>query len=126
MSTKHFQAYEDSVIAFNAAEEKMKNARKQFITHARETGTALRKEFISDDRRALASIATRTNDYFDTCLVLSMEVEVSSSKGHKLEEMKLQDIKHWLHSQGWKIVQDYNTGVGRGNFIHEKHYFICI
>lgn len=130
MSTRQFQHYEDSVKEFNAAEEKMKAARKQFIDHARTTGVDLRKIFITDNRDCLASIATRTQDYMGDDvgdpLVLAMEVEISSGKGHVLDSFKVQEIKDYLLRQGWKILEAYDDNLGRGNFIREKHFMICI
>ncbi|MNC11092.1 hypothetical protein D3C75_587780 [compost metagenome] len=130
MSTRQFQHYEDSVKEFNAAEERMKAARKQFIDHARQTGVDMRKVFITDNRDNLAAIATRTQDYvgddIDDPLVLAMEVEISSGKGHVLDPFKLQEIKDYLGRQGWKILQSYEDNVGRGNFAREKHFLVCI
>ena len=130
MSTRQFQHYEDSVKEFNAAEEKMKAARKQFIDHTRTTGVDMRKIHITDNRDNLASIATRTQDYIgdnaDDVLVLAMEVEISSGKGHTLDPFKVQEIKDYLQRQGWKILEAYDDNLGRGNFIREKHFLICI
>ncbi|MNI76243.1 hypothetical protein D3C73_1324600 [compost metagenome] len=131
MSTRQFQHYEDSVKEFNAAEEKMKAARKQFIDHARTTGVDLRKVHILDQHRdSIASIATRTQEYIgdnpDDVLVLAMEVEISSGRGHHLDQFKVQEIKDSLYRAGWKIVQTYDDNLGRGNFIREKHFLICI
>lgn len=130
MSTRQFQHYEDSVKEFNAAEEKMKAARKQFIDHVRATGVDMRKVFITENRDMLAAIATRTQDYCgdeaDSPLVLFMEVEISSSKGHVLDPFKVQEIKDYLLRQGWKILQSYDDNIGRGNFIREKHFLVCI
>lgn len=130
MSTRQFQHYEDSVKEFNAAEEKMKAARKQFIDHARTTGVEMRKVFINESRDALASIATRTQEYIGDAvgdvLVLAMEVEISSNKGHALDMVKVQEIKDYLYRQGWKITESYDANTGRGNFIREKHFIICI
>lgn len=131
MSTRQFQHYEDSVKEFNAAEEKMKNARKQFIDHARTTGVELRKIHILDQHRdSLASIATRTQEYIGDqpgdVLVLAMEVEISSGKGHTLDLFKVQEIKDSLLRWGWKIIETYDDNLGRGNFIREKHFIICI
>ncbi|MNO08856.1 hypothetical protein D3C81_2317220 [compost metagenome] len=55
-----------------------------------------------------------------------MEVEISSGRGHHLDQFKVQEIKDSLYRAGWKIVQTYDDNLGRGNFIREKHFLICI
>ncbi|MNE79110.1 hypothetical protein D3C80_1755700 [compost metagenome] len=91
----------------------------------------MRKAHILDQHRdSLASIATRTQEYIgdnpDDVLVLAMEVEISSGRGHHLDQFKVQEIKDSLYRAGWKIVQTYDDNLGRGNFIREKHFLICI
>jgi len=129
MSTRQFQHYEDSVKEFNAAEEKMKNARKQFIDHVRATGVELRKAHVTDHRELLAAIRTNTDDYIGDnpgdVLALSMNVEISASKGYDIDPHKLDDIKNHLISQGWKILDSYGDTIGTGAY-RGKHNLTCI
>lgn len=128
MSTRQYQIYEDAVKDFEFAQEKMKAARKQFIDHVRVTGVEMRKLFITDNRDHLAAIATRTQEYIgeEAGSVLAMEVEVSSSRGCPLDIFKLQEIEYHLRQQGWKITQSYDDALGRGNYVREKRFYVCI
>jgi len=121
MSTRQYQAYEDAAKAFEKAQEVLKYARKEFVTHVRETGTALRKAFVPDtDRTSLGSISTRTTDWSEgTTLVGAMEVAVQSAAHYTVTDLDCQRIKDWLLCNGWAVKETirYNA---------EYYVFICI
>lgn len=123
MSTRQYQIYADLAIARDVAEQKMKDARKQFIEHIRNTGTELRKIFVKEVRDSLASISTRTVDWSEgTTLTGAMEVTIGSGAHHGLNPFEIQEIKDYLLSQGWAFKES-NVHKGRAC---EYQIFICI
>lgn len=123
MSTRQYQIYADLAIARDEAERKMKDARKQFIDHIRNTGTELRKVFVKEARDSLASISTRTIDWSEgTTLTGAMEVTIGSGAYGKLDAFEIQQIKDYLLSQGWAFK---GSSFFKGR-VCEYHTFTCI
>lgn len=124
MSTRQYQSYADLAIEREAINEKLKYARKQFTTLIRETGTALRKQFIPDERTpvvktSIQAIATRTIEWSEgTTATGAMEVSVQSLN-HTLESEDRQLVKDWLLSRHWSVRQSISGG-------SHYHTFICI
>lgn len=123
MSTRQYQIYADLAIARDELEQRMKNARKEFIEHIRATGVAARKIFVPDNNRTtITSINVRCTDWSEgTTATGCMEFWVCSDvPRHKIDLAEMQQIKDWLLSKGWAIK---STTQDRGEF---SYIFICI
>lgn len=123
MSTRQYQIYADLAVARDEAERKMKDARKEFVDHIRNTGTELRKAFIPEQRDSLASISTRTTDWNEgNTMTGAMEVIIGSGAYHSLDAFEIRVIKDYLLSRGWAIKKS-DTVKGR---VCEYQTLTCI
>lgn len=110
MSTRQFQHYEDSVKEFNDAQTRMKNARKELVTHIQQTGTALRKKFVPDNQIGIASITTTISGHKQYPAI--MAVQITSSKNVLVPADAVLAIKDYLRAQGWAIKEEHPNFYG--------------
>lgn len=107
MSTRQFQAYFDALEAFQKAEKTLKHTRKEFVTHIRQTGTALRKDFI-DNTTTVVAIATKVIECSINQSAMLVEIwgPMDSFNPKRLPHGELSAIKNHLRDQGWAIKEE--------------------
>lgn len=110
MSTRQYQYYSDAVEQFNAAQIKMKAARKELVTHIRQTGTDLRKKFVPDNLIGIASITTAVSGHKEFHTI--MHVEIVGSKNDPVPADQVLAIKDYLRAQGWAIKEEHPNFYG--------------
>lgn len=111
MSTRQYQYYSDAVEQFNAAQIKMKAARKELVTHIRQTGTDLRKKFVPDNQIGIACITTAVSGHKEFHTI--MHVEIVGSKNDPVPADQVLAIKDYLRAQGWAIKEEHPNFYGR-------------
>ena len=114
MSTKEFQAHDDALTALNQARERVKETRKNFVTHVRKTGVRIRKELLRGGNDLIAINCTLTDSRLEE---VSMSVDVIS-KGD-VTKTDITVVCDWLRKNGWRITDDVevtSSAIGRGRF----------